>query len=88
MRITYRRASPVKIGERYVKGVLISDEDVRLLRLLSSRDFSISLECLGQPTYHVRIRQLLKRIVPDRKARLWFVATTLTGPLRRSGAVP
>ena len=87
IRITYRRAKFVKMADRYVKGVLITAEDVRLLRLLSARNIIVRLECAGLPTYHARVQQLLKRMIPVPGTELWYVPTTVTGPLRQAGSL-
>lgn len=85
LRLTYRRARYVKMADRYVKGVLISAEDVRVLRLLSARNLLVRLESPGLPTYHAHIHQLLKRVVPVPGTDMWYVPTTVTGPLRQAG---
>ena len=64
--------------------MLIAADDVRLLRTLAERDFSVSLVCPGLPTYHAHVKALLKRVLPVPGEPLWYVPTTLTGPLRQA----
>lgn len=72
--------------ERYIKGVLITADDVRTLRAVAARNIIIKLECPGHPTYQGRVQHLLKRLVPVPATEFWFLPTTMTGPLRQSGA--
>ncbi len=92
LRITYQRAKHVRmpvtnspLPERYIKGVLVTDADVRLLRSLAARNILVRLECTGQPTYHGRVQKMLQRLVPVPLSGYWFLPTTSTGPLRESG---
>jgi hypothetical protein len=82
LRINCRRASEIRLGNRIRAGVLISNDDVKILRLLTDRDISVTFVCDGRPLYEGQVRSLLRRIVflPDRQ--LWYVPTTPTGPLK------
>jgi hypothetical protein len=82
LRMNCRRASEIKLGNRVRPGVLISTEDVKILRLLTDRDIGVTFVCDGRPVYEGQVRSLLRRIVllPDRQ--LWYVPTTPTGPLK------
>jgi hypothetical protein len=92
LRISYQRGKQVRVlaghgplPERYIKGILISSSDVQVLRALAARDIIVRLECPKQPTYHGRIPQILKRLVPIPLSEYWYLPTTSTGPLRESG---
>jgi hypothetical protein len=82
LRINCRRASEVKLGNRTRAGVLISNEDVRTLRLLTERDISVTFVCDGRPIYEGQVRLVLRRIVHLADRQLWYVPTTSTGPLK------
>ena len=92
LRISYQRGKQVRVlaghgplPERYIKGVLISDADVQVLRALAARNIIVRLECPNQTTYHGRVPQILKRLVPIPLSGFWYLPTTSTGPLRESG---
>ena len=93
LRITYQQAKQIRMLAqnppmlaRYIKGVLISADDVRTLRAVAARNIIIKLECPGQRTYQGRVQQLLRRLVPIPATQFWFLPTTMTGPLRQSGS--
>jgi hypothetical protein len=91
IRITYLRANEVR-GivstlpglERYNDGVFIHDADVRTLRLVADRNFIVKLVCPGQRTYQGRVKAMLKRLIRVPATQLWYLPTTMTGPLRQS----
>jgi hypothetical protein len=82
MRISCRRANGIMFGKQKRTGVLISNEDLRTLRLLSGRDISVTFVCDGRYLYEGEVKSLLRRAVhlPDRK--LWYIPATSTGPLK------
>jgi hypothetical protein len=70
------------VDNRWRQCVYLSDQDVRTLRLLVERDFMVRLEGRGLPPYHARAQALLKRLAPLPDKALWYVPTSLKGPLR------
>ena len=81
-RINCRRASEVKLGNRTRNGVLITSEDLSTLRLLANRDLAVSLECDGVIIFQANVKALLRRTIYLADRNLWYVPTTLTGPLK------
>ena len=93
VKMSYKRARQVKVlaGNeallaRFIKGVLISAENVQVLRALAARNIIVRLECPGQPTYQGRVQAIVKRLVPVPAAEFWYLPVTMTGPLRESGS--
>jgi hypothetical protein len=82
IRIHCRRASDIKLGSRVRSGLLISSSDLNTLRLLADRDVAVSLECNGVIIFQAQVKQLLQRVTYLADRELWFVPSSLTGPLR------
>lgn len=88
IRITCRRANEVKLGNRTRNGVLITGEDIKTLRLLSDRDFTVSFVCQGVTIYQAQVKALLRRTVYLADRQEWYVPTTHTGPLKPPSLPP
>jgi hypothetical protein len=86
MRITCRHTQNVRVGNYPQQALLLSAEDVQLLRSLSGRDFCVSLVCPGQSAHHVNVKPLLKTLSPIPGQPFWYLPTALAGSLQR--AVP
>ena|SRR5687768_11782551 len=83
IRIHCRRASAGNLSKPARTGVLISGDDVNILRLLSVRDVLVGLECEGTIIYQASARALLQATHYLADQQLWYVPATLTGPLKR-----
>ena len=85
IRITYRKGRTATLEPgRFLRGLLLTQEDVHLLRLVSARDFTIELQCRGAPTFRVQIHALLERIVPTHDGAFWYFPLTRTAPITRA----
>ena len=82
LRISCRRANDILHGNRTRDGLLISSADVTTLRLLADRDVAVSLECDGVIIYQAQVKALLRRLAYLADWKVWYVPTTLTGPLK------
>ncbi len=83
VRVVYLQANVSEVAPgRWAKEVILSGDDVRLLRLLAARNINIRLENPGQRTYHMRLHQLLKRLVPGPRRDTWCLHVSITGTLR------
>ena len=82
LQISCQPARAVKVGNRERQGVLIRGDDIRLLRRLAGRDITIRVVCPGMRPYQANVKALLKRAVQVPGQQVWYVPTTLTGPLK------
>jgi hypothetical protein len=82
MRISCGRAGKVNLGDQTRPGVLISSDDLKILRLLSGRDISVTLWCDGHLAYEGQVKAILRRIVYLADRNRWYIPTTPTGPLK------
>lgn len=83
LRIDCRRAPAAQVGTQLQQGLLVSDADVRLLRLLTKRALVVVLRCPGLPLYQADIAPLLSSLRLVAGQGVWFVSTSLSGPLRQ-----
>jgi hypothetical protein len=74
----------VKVGYRAIPGtqpsqasssprITLTDEDVRLLRLIAGRYITVRLVCRGQPDLHMAIPRLLERLRRAQDQANWYL---------------
>lgn len=80
--ITYRKPTTSELSrEPGATGLLLSEQDVHLLRQLQGLPVLVQLHCPGAPTFHVRVPDLLPCLQVLAEAREWLMPAASVGAL-------